>query len=104
MIHMSKFVTTLAKDTGLSRDEIKNVLTCLVDRLESYAKIGESVSITGFGKFTGSIKPPRLLKNCLGRGKDIMSCGRVAVKFCQYDSRKRELWDESSHAKAFEEE
>ena len=102
MIHMVDFIKILSKDTGIEPDTIKVLLRSLVSNLEKVAVIGDEVCITGFGKFVSDIKVPRPLKNYLSKGKTVMTKGRVAVKFTQYDSRKKELWKKSSHAKAFE--
>jgi len=102
MIRMLPFLRTISEDTGLSEEDIRKVLESTFSHIEKYASIGEEVSITGFGKFLGDIKVPRLLKNYLSKGKTVMTKGRITVKFHHYDSNRKELWSNSSHAKAFE--
>ena len=99
---MVEFIKMLSSDTDLEKEDIRSTIDSFVKHLETFAMRGDEVSITGFGKFVSDIKTPRPLKNYLSKGKTVMTKGRVGVKFIQYDSRRKELWNKSSHSKAFE--
>ena len=105
MIQMVKLLQVVSKDTGIPKEEVRKILDSSFKHIEKFTSYGEEVSITGFGKFKAKIYIPRLLKERVGRrvfGKEgKISDGRVVVKFHHYDSRRRWLWEESAHSKAF---
>ena len=76
----AEIVEKLHQGTGLTRKQAGDALENIVDIIKNRLETGESVSISGFGRFAVKEKRPRKVRNP-ATGKSIMLDSRKVVSF-----------------------
>ena len=76
----AEIVEKLHQETGLSKKQAGDALKDIIDIIKNRLETGESVLISGFGRFAVKEKRPRRGRNP-ATGKSIMLDGRKVVSF-----------------------
>ncbi len=76
----AEIVEKLHQETGLSKNQAGDALKDIIDIIKNRLETGESVLISGFGRFAVKEKRPRKGRNP-ATGKSIMLDGRRVVSF-----------------------
>ena len=76
----AEIVEKLHQETGLSKNQAGDALKDIIDIIKNRLETGESVLISGFGRFSVKKKRPRKGRNP-ATGKSIMLDGRKVVSF-----------------------
>ena len=62
-MNKTELITSIAKETGLSRKDVASVLDATLERIKSALSSGDPVSILGFGTFSIKDRPEREGRN-----------------------------------------
>ena len=76
----AEIIEKLHQETGLSKNQAGDALKDIIDIIKNRLETGESVLISGFGRFAVKEKRPRKGRNP-ATGKSIMLDGRKVVSF-----------------------
>ena len=79
-LNKAQIVEGIHQGTGLTRKQAGDALENIIDIIKNRLEVGESVLISGFGRFAVKEKRPRQVRN-LATGKSMTLDGRKVVSF-----------------------
>ncbi|QQR53330.1 HU family DNA-binding protein [bacterium] len=90
-MNKSELINELSEETTFSKRDVLRVVDAFIGAIRRSLKKGEKVSITGFGSFSVTVRPPRIGINPATKKRIDLPASRVARFKAGKDLRKAML-------------
>lgn len=81
MMNKAALIDSVVEKTGINRKTVEQVVDALLDTIVETMQLGESVNLTGFGKFSPRVRSARLGVDPQNPGQKIQVPSVVVPKF-----------------------